>query len=71
MPCTRAAGWSIVSLEGRCVSSQSMPEPSGHLFLPFADDDPETAEMVSRVLLLSRDSEIKDPLILQQIYARA
>ncbi len=40
----------------------------GRLFLPFADDDPKTAEIVSKVLLLSRDSEIKDPLILQQMY---
>jgi hypothetical protein len=39
--------------------------------LPFADDDPKTVEIVSKVLLLSRDSEIKDPLILQQMYARA
>jgi hypothetical protein len=42
----------------------------GRLFLPFADDDPKTAEIVSKILLLSRDSEIKDPLILQQMYAR-
>jgi hypothetical protein len=42
----------------------------GRLFLPFADDDPKTAEIVSKILLLSRDSTIKDPLILQQIYAR-
>jgi hypothetical protein len=42
----------------------------GRLFLPFADDDPKTAEIVSKILLLSRDAEIKDPLILQQIYAR-
>jgi HEAT repeat protein len=43
----------------------------GRLFLPFADDDPKTAEIISKILLLSRDAEIKDPLILQQIYARA
>ncbi|HEV2236535.1 MAG TPA: DUF5724 domain-containing protein, partial [Ktedonobacterales bacterium] len=41
----------------------------GRLFLPFADDDPKTAEIVSKVLLLARDAEIKDPLILQQLYA--
>lgn len=43
----------------------------GRLFLPFADDDPKTAEIVSKTLLLARDREIKDPLILSQIYARA
>ncbi len=39
----------------------------GRLFLPFADDDPRTAEVVSKVVLLARDSEIKDPSILEQI----
>ncbi len=41
----------------------------GRLFLPFADDDPRTAEVLSKVLLLARDKEIKDPTILEQIYA--
>lgn len=47
--------------------------PAGHrgrLFLPFADDDPRTAEIVSKVLLLARDREIQDPTILQQIAGR-
>ncbi|MBX3386769.1 MAG: DUF4132 domain-containing protein [Phycisphaeraceae bacterium] len=39
----------------------------GRLFLPFADDDPKTAEVVSKVLLLARDREIQDPSILSQI----
>ena len=39
----------------------------GRLFLPFADDDPRTAEVMSKVLLLARDKEIKDPTILDQI----
>jgi hypothetical protein len=39
----------------------------GRLFLPFADDDPKTAEALSKVLLLARDKEIKDPTILEQI----
>jgi hypothetical protein len=41
----------------------------GRLFLPFADDDPKTAEVVSKVLLLARDKEIQDPTILSQIFA--
>jgi len=41
----------------------------GRLFLPFADDDPRTAEVLSKVLLLSKDREIKDPVILEQIFA--
>lgn len=39
----------------------------GRLFLPFVDDDPKTAEVISKVLLLARDTEIKDPTILEQI----
>ncbi|MGV3723552.1 MAG: DUF5724 domain-containing protein [Actinomycetota bacterium] len=39
----------------------------GRLFLPFADDDPRTAEVLSKVLLLARDQEIKDPGILEQL----
>jgi hypothetical protein len=39
----------------------------GRLFLPFADDDPKTAEIVSKALLLARDHEIKDPTILEQL----
>ena len=42
----------------------------GRLFLPFADDDPKTAEVLSKVLLLARDREIKDPGILDQIRHR-
>lgn len=43
----------------------------GRLFLPFADDDPRTAKVVSKVLLLARDQEIQDPSILEQIRASA
>jgi hypothetical protein len=39
----------------------------GRLFLPFADDDPKTAEVVSKALMLARDHEIKDPTILEQL----
>ncbi|MCA9278626.1 MAG: DUF5724 domain-containing protein [Phycisphaerales bacterium] len=39
----------------------------GRLFLPFADDDPKTAEVMAKTLLLARDADIKDPSILHQI----
>jgi len=41
----------------------------GRLFLPFADDDPRTAEVISKVILLARDQEIQDPNILAQLRA--
>ena len=39
----------------------------GRLFLPFADDDPKTAEVLSKVLMLADDRKIKDPSVLDQI----
>ncbi|MCR5124272.1 MAG: DUF4132 domain-containing protein [Treponema sp.] len=39
----------------------------GKLFLPFVDEDPKTAEILSKILLLARDESIKDPYILEQI----
>ncbi len=39
----------------------------GRLFLPFADNDPKTAEILTKVLLLARDHEIKDPSIRAQL----
>ncbi len=39
----------------------------GRIFPPFADDDPKTAEILSKIVLLSEDSRIKDPMILRQI----
>jgi len=39
----------------------------GRLFLPFADDDPKSAEVMSKVLLFAKDNEIQDPTILSQV----
>jgi hypothetical protein len=39
----------------------------GRIFLPFVDDDPKTAEILSKVLLFAEDDRIKDPLILSNI----
>ncbi|MDE7340370.1 MAG: DUF4132 domain-containing protein [Lachnospiraceae bacterium] len=39
----------------------------GRIFLPFVDDDPKTAEIMSKILLFAEDSKIKDPNILRQI----
>ena len=39
----------------------------GRIFLPFADEDPKTAEVLSKILLLAEDQKIKDPEILRQI----
>ena len=39
----------------------------GRIFLPFVDEDPKTAEIMSKILLFAEDDKIKDPKILQQI----
>lgn len=39
----------------------------GRLFLPFVDEDPKSAEVMSKILLLAKDQEIKDPTILSQL----
>ncbi|BAU14354.1 hypothetical protein LEP3755_49010 [Leptolyngbya sp. NIES-3755] len=47
-----------------------IPVPSQHrgrIFLPFVDNDPKTAEVISKVVLLAKDKEIQDPTILEQI----
>lgn len=39
----------------------------GKVFLPFIDEDPKTAEMLSKIILLAQDQKIKDPNILMQL----
>lgn len=39
----------------------------GRIFLPFIDDDPRTAEIISKIVLLAEDNKIKDPTVLVQI----
>lgn len=39
----------------------------GKLFLPFVDEDPKTAEIMSKIVFLSEDKKIKDPMVLEQI----
>ena len=45
------------------VHSQSR----GRIFLPFLDEDPKTAEIISKILLFADDAAIKDPSILRQL----
>lgn len=39
----------------------------GKLFLPFIDEDPKTAEIMSKIVLFAKDDKIKDPYILDQL----
>ncbi|MBB6214441.1 hypothetical protein HNQ80_000521 [Anaerosolibacter carboniphilus] len=39
----------------------------GRIFLPFIDEDPKSAEILSKIILLAEDSKLKDPSILVQI----
>lgn len=40
----------------------------GRMFLPFVDDDPKTAELLSKMKLLAEDHKIQDPTVLAQIH---
>lgn len=40
----------------------------GRMFLPFVDDDPKTAELISKMKLLAEDHKIQDPTVLGQIH---
>lgn len=42
----------------------------GRIFLPFADNDPKTAEIMSKIILLAEDKKIKDVSILRQIQGK-
>ncbi|OAV43542.1 DUF4132 domain-containing protein [Lewinella sp. 4G2] len=39
----------------------------GRVFLPFVDDDPKSAEIISKMKLLAEDDRIKDPTVLAQL----
>ena len=39
----------------------------GRLFLPFVDEDPKTAEILTKIIFFAEDDKIKDPGILRQI----
>ncbi len=42
----------------------------GKVYLPFLDEDPKSAEILSKVILLAEDGKIKDPSILDQIVTK-
>ena len=39
----------------------------GRIFLPFVDDDPKTAEVLSKIIFFAEDQKNKDPYILEQL----
>ena len=62
-------GSGVVHKMGRgAVNILAVPsQHRGRVFLPFADEDPRTAEIMSKILLLADDKSIKDTAILGQI----
>lgn len=62
-------GSGVVHLEGGAML-HILPVHSqkrGRLFLPFVDEDPKMAEIMSKIVLLAEDKKIKDPSILGQL----
>ncbi|MGL4818792.1 MAG: DUF4132 domain-containing protein, partial [Bacilli bacterium] len=39
----------------------------GRLFLPFLDEDPRTADVMSKILMFAEDGKLKDPSVLAQL----
>ncbi len=39
----------------------------GKIFLPFLDEDPKTAEILTKILMFAEDTKIKDPAVIRQI----
>ncbi len=62
-------GSGIVSKQGTGTLSilAVQSQHRGRLFLPFIDEDPRTAEIASKVLMLAEDKKIKDPTIIDQL----
>ena len=50
-----------------CTWFRFIPSTEEGIFLPFVDEDPKTAEIMSKILLFAEDTKIKDPGILNQI----
>lgn len=39
----------------------------GKIFLPFLDEDPKTAEILTKILMFAEDTKIRDPAVIRQI----
>lgn len=58
----------IHKIGGRMINVLPVHSQSrGKLFLPFIDEDPKSAEIMSKILLFAEDTKIKDPFIMEQI----
>ena len=42
----------------------------GKVYLPFLDEDPMSAQILTKVIMLAEDTKIKDPTILNQIVTK-
>ncbi len=56
-----------VMAQGALNVAAVLSQHRGRVFLPFADDDPRTAEIITKILIFARDGELKDPAILAQL----
>ncbi len=62
-------GSANVSLRGLALNIVAVhSQHRGRMFLPFVDDDPKTAELISKMKLLAEDHKIQDPTVLGQIH---
>lgn len=67
--CTVHLGSGVVHMRG-VHQLNVLPVHSQHggkIFLPFLDEDPKTAEIISKIILFADDKKIKDPYIMDQM----
>lgn len=58
----------VHKLPGRSIVLVPVPDDHlGRVFLPFVDDDPTVALILSEVLLLAEDDRVPDPAIVRQL----
>lgn len=58
----------VHKLPGRSIVLVPVPDDHlGRVFLPFVDDDPTVALILSEVLLLAEDDRVSDPVIVRQL----
>ncbi|KGE12578.1 DUF4132 domain-containing protein [Sphingobacterium deserti] len=61
-------GSGMVAIAGRQLALIPVhSQHRGRVFLPFVDDDPKSAEIISKMRYLAQDNKIKDPTVLDQI----
>ncbi|WP_435372951.1 DUF7737 domain-containing protein [Allocoprobacillus halotolerans] len=53
------------------TSSLFFKKKRGKVYFPFLDEDPMSAQILTKVIMFAKDTQIKDPSILKQIQTKS